>query len=88
MQTMVVVVVVGERGGRSCRGEMLAAGVPVCLCLLILYDAIRKAVRASERSPRSTRSTVYPGEKIKKISLIIFGLKVKGQNLSTKGKLV
>ena len=85
---MVVVVVVVERGGRSCRGEMLAAGVPVCLCLLILYDAIRKAVRASERSPRSTRSTVYPGEKIKKISLIIFGLKVKGQNLSTKGKLV
>ena len=88
MEVQATVVEVVERGGRSCRGEMLAVGVPVCFCLLILYDAIRKAVRASERSPRSTRSTVYPGEKIKKISLIIFGLKVKGQNLSTKGKLV
>ena len=63
VEVQATVVEVVERGGRSCRGEMLAAGVPVCFCLLILYDAIRKAVRASERSPRSTRSTVYSGER-------------------------
>ena len=63
VEVQATVVEVVERGGRSCRGEMLTAGVPVCFCLLILYDAIRKAVRASERSPRSTRSTVYLGER-------------------------
>ena len=57
---------------------MLAVGVPVCFCLLILYDAIRKAVRASERSPRSTRSTVYPGEgKLKKLVLLFLALRSK-----------
>ena len=84
MEATVVVVV--ERGGRSCRGEMLAVGVPVGFCLLILYDAIRKAVRASEVVEGKSRLE-FQVRRIKKISLIIFDLKVKRSKLLYKGRV-